>query len=641
MKHLFFYCFLLVFSANAFGQQIPQSKLVNWQLAGNTKPQQIPGKFVNFQQAGGIANGIDANDKVIKRILDSLKKDTALIYFPNGKYFFTESVKIAGNITLKGQSADSALLLFKLKKQDHLIKVEGSISQTEAFLQEDIYKDSDRIVTANANLFSAGDYIKIVEDDADLVASSWAKGYTGQIIRIEKISGSAIYLSSPLRRSFHISKGVKIVKVNLAQNVGIETIKIERQDVTADQTSNIIFKYAANCYVKCIESYNCNYAHIEINSSTNIQVTGSYLHHAFNYGDGGKGYGVLVHLTSGECLIKDNIFNNLRHSMLLQAGANGNVLAYNYSINPIWTDVMLPGNAAGDIVLHGNYVYANLFEGNVVQNIVIDNSHGKNGPGNTFFRNRAELYGVVMNNNAGDEQVFIGNEITNKGFLMGNFSLTGKDNYEYANNKNGKSVSGGTQDLSERSLFLDEAPAFYKTKAAWPPIGFPNTLNNNNIEAQDLYKKGILTPCAYNIIPKDTSATGKDTSIIIQDSTTILKDTTVIVKDTSTIITDTTITNTDTTSTIDSTKATGIFLDKASTHHIQVYPNPAKDIVFVSAEDRSTIHEIKVFSTTGQQISDAHNISKIDVSGLKDGIYFLSIHFADNKTQSYKILKQK
>ena len=93
----------------------------------------------------------------------------------------------------------------------------------------------------------------------------------------------------------------------------------------------------------------------------------------------------MLHFTTNECLVEDNIFNHLRHSMILQAGANGNIFSYNYSYDPYWTGVFFPANSAGEIVLHGNWPYANLFEGNDVGNIVIDNSHDANGPHNTFL----------------------------------------------------------------------------------------------------------------------------------------------------------------------------------------------------------------------------------------------------------------
>lgn len=92
---------------------------------------------------------------------------------------------------------------------------------------------------------------------------------------------------------------------------------------------------------------------------------------------------------------------------------NGNVFAYNHSTAPFWSAFPLPTDAAGDAVLHGNYPYMNLFEGNVVQNVVIDDSHGINGPNNMFFRNRAELYGIFMGTTPpSDHQNFIGNQVT-------------------------------------------------------------------------------------------------------------------------------------------------------------------------------------------------------------------------------------
>ena len=46
-------------------------------------------------------------------------------------------------------------------------------------------------------------------------------------------------------------------------------------------------------------------------------------------------------------LAEDNIFDSLRHAMMVQTGANGNVFGYNYSANPVQgegeTNLNLPG----------------------------------------------------------------------------------------------------------------------------------------------------------------------------------------------------------------------------------------------------------------------------------------------------------
>ena len=164
------------------------------------------------------------------------------------------------------------------------------------------------------------------------------------------------------------------------------------------------------------------------------------------------------------------------------------------------------------MVLHGNYAYANLFEGNTVQHIVIDDSHGINGPNNTFFRNRAELYGIYMNSNpASDGQNFIGNEITNNGLLMGNYILSGSNHFEYGNNKLGTVIPSGTNILYDSSLYLGLVPAYYQNNPPWPPIGLPNLISSYTIEAQENYDQGEFTKCSEDSInPTDTSQT--DTS---------------------------------------------------------------------------------------------------------------------------------
>jgi len=181
--------------------------------------------------------------------------------------------------------------------------------------------------------------------------------------------------------------------------------------------------------------------------------------------------------------------------MLLQAGANGNVFDYNYSILPFKSE-SLPGDLSGDIVLHGNYPYANLFEGNIVQNIFVGASHGINGPYNTLFRNRAESYGIIISAGAGDSANIVGNEITGTGFGKGNYLMQGNGNLEYGNNKNNTILPPGTTSLTDKSFFYSSAPSFWNISSPWPPVGIPNTLNTGSIPSKERYLAGHdLTFC--------------------------------------------------------------------------------------------------------------------------------------------------
>ncbi|MCB0642162.1 MAG: T9SS type A sorting domain-containing protein, partial [Phaeodactylibacter sp.] len=196
----------------------------------------------------------------------------------------------------------------------------------------------------------------------------------------------------------------------------------------------------------------------------------------------------------GECLIENNVFKRLRHSMILQAGANGNVFSYNYSTDPYWTEVGLPPNSAGDIVLHGNFPYSNLFEGNIAQNIVLDDSHGEQGPYNTFFRNRAEGFGILMSAVVPtDKQNFIGNEVTGG---LGLFYLSGDNHFSYGNNVLGQILPNPITILDDTTYYSSAPEHFYLPGDEETPIGIPNTIDEpRSNTAKERYELGMPVHC--------------------------------------------------------------------------------------------------------------------------------------------------
>ena len=312
----------------------------------------------------------------------------------------------------------------------------------------------------------------------------------------------SMVLNKPLRRSYGGNKLPLLYKLKPRRQVHIKCLSIERVDSTTSQSSNIYLSSAVDCSISGIESHFCNFAHVVIENSTRITVANSFFKDAHSYGSGGKGYGVMLQFVTGDCFIHQNNFEHLRHSMILQAGANGNVFAYNYSKDPFWTETILPSNSAGDLVLHGNFVYMNLFEGNVVQNIIIDNSHGINGPYNTFFRNRTELYGIFMNSNpASNEQNFIGNQVTNTSSLfLGLYSLQGKNHFEFGNMIKGALMPKGTNEPDNTSMFDYEFNSFYKNISMIPPIRIDNWQSQSSlIEALYRYKLNKKSICTEEI----------------------------------------------------------------------------------------------------------------------------------------------
>ncbi|MDK2909104.1 MAG: hypothetical protein PWR20_671 [Bacteroidales bacterium] len=476
-------------------QVLPEERRTDWSLAGTHNVLFSP-ITLNILDFGADSTGSVDNSVALSSALNALLPAGGTIYFPPGNYLFTSTVSIPSGIRIKGAGAALTKILFNNQGLGDCLVVAGTSTNISDTLIGDYNKDS-RILIVKAPLkYVKGDYIKIFEDDGGRIFSGWASHSIGQIVRIDsvKINSHELIIDQPLRQNYSASLYPRILKLNPARNVGFECFTLKRLDYTNEQTSNIDFNMAVNCYVLGIESYYTNYAHIRIENSSQITVCHSYFKEALSYGSGGKGYGIALQATSGLCLIENNQFEHLRHSILLQSGANGNVVAYNYSIDPFWTGTFLPSNSAGDLVLHGNYPYMNLFEGNICQNIVVDNSHGINGPYNTFFRNRAQLYGIFMNTNpASDNQNFIANEITNP--IFGLYLVQGNGHLEYGNNQNGVLIPPDTDTLTIKSLYKNSVPEYWDYTYVWPGIGISYFLNYNLIPSYINHQKGIHSFC--------------------------------------------------------------------------------------------------------------------------------------------------
>ena len=70
----------------------------------------------------------------------------------------------------------------------------------------------------------------------------------------------------------------------------------------------------------------------------------------------------------------------------------------------------------------------------------------------------------------------------------------------------------------------------------------------------------------------------------------------------------------------------------------QMYPNPAEDIVNLSADTK--IDQVVVYNTLGQKVMEtmpAKNATQIDISNLDSGVYMLKVH-ADNQVAAYQLI---
>ncbi|MBI1183460.1 T9SS type A sorting domain-containing protein [bacterium] len=556
-----------------------------WTQAGNEATSHQSGKTLEIRHFTSENHGKKPVDNALKAAIEKLGAEGGTIILGPGVYLFNESIVVPSNVVLQGDG-NQTVLAFNLSEERDAIVFQGQLLPQVYPLAQDALAGDNVLYLNNTNGLAKGDILKLCLPQSKLTTSDWAKGTIAQFVEIQNIESNTVILKEALR--LQLSKGGKtrINKVQPVENAGVSCLQILRNDTTASQTSNIKFNYAHNCFVQNTTSEYCNFAHVEITNSHNITVSGSFFRFANAYGGGGQGYGVLLQYGSSNCLVENNIFEYLRHAMILQAGANGNVLAYNYSVKPHWEETQLPGNSSGDLVLHGNYPFANLFEGNIVQNIVVDDSHGKNGPYNTFFKNTAELYGLIVNPGAADSLNLIGNQITNPSFLYGNYYVSGSGHYENGNVVKGKMKPEKSTEIDESSLYLQNESPFilhYNGKKA-----------GLRISAEERYATGSYTTCTQ--VSQPQLALEKPEGLQAEQHTV----------------------------------STGT---EESPLEVSLYPNPAHGFVKVNTNEAVLITFIDMEGKTVLQT----RMQQVDVSNLKTGIYIVRIETTNHRLTYQKV----
>jgi hypothetical protein len=555
---------------------LDSNRINDWKRAGLITEFDNSIQSYNAIDLGATNDGVFDNAWIVNDVIADLDSGSTL-YFPAGFYFFKSSLKLKSNVSIAGDLGKT-YFVFDSMATAHGMVLQGKWAAGTQEIAKNASSKQTFLIIAGAN-FKLGDILYVGDMDSFHVFSNWAVNSTGQFIEVKKVSNDTVYLNNELRRDYLLSRYASVRRANPIRNVSISNLILIRKDSTVAQTSNVQLDMAYNCELHCVESYTANFAHVAISNSLNVSINGCYFKDANGYGSGGRGYGVALQFASSECKLYNNVFEHLRHSILLQAGANGNFIGYNYSSNPYWTQTSLPSDAAGDIVLHGNYVYANLFEGNEVQNIVIDDSHGINGPNNVFLRNRAGGYGVFMNPQiATDSQLFIGNEITNTAFPKGLYSLAGKGHFEFGNNVAGNCLPTNTQNVSLNSLYFNEIPAEYKSLNVWPLIGYPTVYAStlNLAHTRDL--QAVKTNCG---------------------------------------------------------ELPGSVFEFEVEQIQMLFPNPAKS--FFSVKKGALVSEIIIVNTVGEEVACFQSAAEHYSIALPAGIYWVKI-FQGNTTSAHKLV---
>lgn len=344
---------------------------VEWQNPGNWQR-------VDMTRHGCKPNepGIDAAAKV--RDVLAKARGNVILYFPPGKYYLNTDLEIRrSNVGIAGAGYKKTELIIntKAKQNGEVAFIGGKVGEPINVSGKPNRGDSVIRAASVAGL-KRGNFVQIFNADGP---QAWGYPQESQIVRILGIRGNHLKLDMKLGLDF--DQKPQIRKIDMVKNVGIQDVHVRRvRAANKKETSNIHFKRAFNGFARdCMSSW-LERGGVHANMSRNIIVERCLVHHAFDYGGGGQGYGILFNVGSTNCRATNNKLWTLRHHIQLSIGANHCVISYNSS-EPKY-------KSGQDTHVHGFFVHNSLFEGNTGRELGSDQRGGRAGLHIAFFRNR-------------------------------------------------------------------------------------------------------------------------------------------------------------------------------------------------------------------------------------------------------------
>lgn len=166
---------------------------------------------------------------------------------------------------------------------------------------------------------------------------------------------------------------------------GIESLQIYANGTGLNGgMSDINLTECAYCWVYRVEANYTDADWLDAFYCYRCEIRDNYFFNAFGHGAGGSDADIEIGFETSASLIINNITERGHSSVIVDWGAAGNVIAYNYSTGSV--DAVGIGANQIDFAQHGAFPQFNLFEGNVGPNWQPDSWHGNEGY-NTVFRN--------------------------------------------------------------------------------------------------------------------------------------------------------------------------------------------------------------------------------------------------------------
>jgi PST family polysaccharide transporter len=320
------------------------------------------------------------------------------VYLAGGTYSIEGTIRIPSSVTFRGAGAGLTILNATGRGGGDVISLgSGSVPFKPIRITGGAVGGSTDIEVSNASGIQVGKHLVITElNDLSYVSSAgsggncnwcdgdWTKGGSlarGQIVAVTGISGRTLTISPGLYGAY--TNTPIAVPFEMAESyAGVEDLQVYANDT--GYAANFGMSECAYCWIKGVESNYTDGDHVEMYWGFHDEIRDSYFSNAYLHSPGKHDSDIQIAFKTSASLVANNIIERTHQSIMLEWGAAGNVVAYNYTMGEF--DSGATNLDIGGIDFHGAHPQFNLLEGNVLTEISEDAVWGSSSH-TTAYRN--------------------------------------------------------------------------------------------------------------------------------------------------------------------------------------------------------------------------------------------------------------
>ena len=316
-----------------------------------------------------------------------------------GTYTINGTIQIPSNVTLRGAGANLTILNATGTGGGYVVSLgttQPPYGSPNISITSGATAGSTSIVVSSAVGVSVGKMLMIGEiNNPSYVTSSGSEGVCtwcddgwsstgqyarGQIVAVTGVNGNTITISPGLYSAY--TNSPLVAPFSPTVYAGVENLQVYANNT--GYAANFGMSGCAYCWIKGVESNYTDGDHVEDYFGYRDEIRDSYFSNAFVHSPGSFDSDIDLADKTSATLVENNIIERTHASIMLEWGAAGNVISYNYTEGAF--DSGAPNVVIGGVDFHGAHPQFNLFEGNVVTQLYQDSVWGSSSQ-STDFRN--------------------------------------------------------------------------------------------------------------------------------------------------------------------------------------------------------------------------------------------------------------